>query len=873
MRARALVLLGVLALTPALGRAAVTFSIDGESADSPPIDVYGNVPVQLEGSVSAPDTCTGPYWYYVFVLPDGTTYREITAASPCTTPASVSHTFSAFNGARDAVFGYTGMSWIEAFWCALGFCPSIPAANTDTIKVRYRGEAAIAPLASFQISYPSSGSTCAPTTVTVTAIDSNGSAMSSYDGTITLTTSSGHGDWSGVGTINAVANGTADDGIASYTFAPGAAPAGDGGVIQLEFDTEHADDVVVTAADATAGVSASGGALALRDNAFVITATDSLGSVAIAGRGHTMSAQLWRRDATSGDCALATGYTGNHALKAWLGADAAHPATAQAPAVAGIALPSAAPAAANLVLDFTAGEAVFTLDSTDVGKYSLNLRDDGRTFATGVDIEGASTVLTVRPFGLAVDFGAGVDAYSEPAGADASGSAFARAGDAFPVTVTAVAWAVGDDADDDGVPDVGSDLTDNAATPAFGAEGVPEGVAFSGSVVGPIGGFGSLSVQSLGAFSNGSASAALVFDEVGVIDLSVAVADADYLGSGAALGRIYRNVGRFTPHHFAVTVARDGSLGNACPAGGYTYTGQSVSYLVRPQLTITAYNALGVPTRNYTGSFAKLTVDDVSVQAHDDDGTTPERNDLLQFGADSATRLRYTRDVPLAGDVAVLSDDGGGIFTYTFGDDSYAYLKEPLAEVGEFTSAVRLEVTEVRDSDGVLATMLANADPSGVSLRYGRITAQNAYGSELLAHRLPVYTEYFDGARYVPNTEDSCTTLGLADFALSNALVGSPETDGSVPVTGSADTTLTLGDADANPANGYQLSAGDAGASFSAPGAGETGYVDVALGLSALPWLQADWNGDGSADTSIGARVTFGIYRGSDRVIFTREVY
>jgi hypothetical protein len=69
------------------------------------------------------------------------------------------------------------------------------------------------------------------------------------------------------------------------------------------------------------------------------------------------------------------------------------------------------------------------------------------------------------------------------------------------------------------------------------------------------------------------------------------------------------------------------------------------------------------------------------------------------------------------------------------------------------------------------------------------------------------------------------------------------------------------------------LLAGAAGLSFSAPGSGNTGYIDISGNFSALPWLLFDWDHDGSHDDSASARVSFGVYQGNNRQIYWREVY
>jgi MSHA biogenesis protein MshQ len=54
-----------------------------------------------------------------------------------------------------------------------------------------------------------------------------------------------------------------------------------------------------------------------------------------------------------------------------------------------------------------------------------------------------------------------------------------------------------------------------------------------------------------------------------------------------------------------------------------------------------------------------------------------------------------------------------------------------------------------------------------------------------------------------------------------------------------------------------------------APGAGNTGSARLTMNVPL--WLQDDFNGDGSLG-SPKATVTFGVYRGHDRIIYWHEV-
>nr|WP_207211023.1 DUF6701 domain-containing protein [Aliivibrio salmonicida] len=58
---------------------------------------------------------------------------------------------------------------------------------------------------------------------------------------------------------------------------------------------------------------------------------------------------------------------------------------------------------------------------------------------------------------------------------------------------------------------------------------------------------------------------------------------------------------------------------------------------------------------------------------------------------------------------------------------------------------------------------------------------------------------------------------------------------------------------------------------FSAPGNGNQGQIIPTLSLLTLPWLQQDADQNDSFESTIKALIHFGIYRGSDRIIWSRE--
>ena len=161
---------------------------------------------------------------------------------------------------------------------------------------------------------------------------------------------------------------------------------------------------------------------------------------------------------------------------------------------------------------------------------------------------------------------------------------------------------------------------------------------------------------------------------------------------------------------------------------------------------------------------------------------------------------------------------------------------------------------------------------SGNEIRFGRLVLSNAHGSELLNLPVPIETQYWNGSGFVRNSVDSCTQLAAA-----NVLLAGWQRD-----LNACETTVSLSG---------RFNAGRGNLRFSAPGAGNTGSVDLTLRLGATAsgsgcvtggatpvvaasqnWLQGRGSGV-SYDQDPAARASFGLYRGSKSLIYLREMY
>ncbi|MEZ5511765.1 MAG: DUF6701 domain-containing protein, partial [Gammaproteobacteria bacterium] len=501
--------------------------------------------------------------------------------------------------------GLTNRNWIGSIDEIKIFKKALIA--TDIQAIMNETRTCPSALDRFSVSAAATASVCAPTTVTVTALQADGSTYTGYTGSINLETSSAHGNWargSGNGVLSPNPD-TDDNGLAQYTFV-----AADNGRVNLQLSNTHADRLTVTATDTGGTATGTSAAIQFSENAFQISVADSLNTDIVAGRDHGIQIEMLRRDPVTGSCGRFLEYNGDFSLKAWLTSSGAVPSSV-APSVSTtttpVQLPFALPASNNVTLNFVQGLAAANWITTDVGQYRFNLLDDSSGLVVDLndeplDVTGSSAQWTTRPFAL------DVQATGNPAAANASGAAFVKAGADFPVTVRAVLHQASDDTNDDGYPDTGAVLSDNGATPAFGSEG--ESVVLSSSLLLPADPAahdpGVSGGTTLNSFVAGSANATLRYEEVGIIQLNAALADNSYLGSSAVTGRIDR-VGRFYPDYFTVVdnapQLRDGTGSWDC---GFTYQGQPFGFVSEPQLTVQAHSVTGQITRNYSSDFWKL---------------------------------------------------------------------------------------------------------------------------------------------------------------------------------------------------------------------------------------------------------------------------
>lgn len=483
----------------------------------------------------------------------------------------------------------------------------------------------------------------------------------------------------------------------------------------------------------------------------------------------------------------------------------------------------------NLTFDNEA-RSTFSLAYDDAGQLQLNARYEGNGDEAGLIMAGSDSFV-VAPHSLRVQASHGTTTLDN---ATSSGTPHWPAGEDFSVEVAGV-------------------CSDGTVTPNFVADTDLSAVAPFSPDTGDLGTLGGGSLVAADYSAGVAIDSSVFYSEVGTV--TIAAEATNYLGSGIDVTGNSAPVGRFTPHHFAVSLNTP-QFAAGCNLGSFTYLGQSFDYAVEPVIDVTAQNKQNEITVNYSGDWWKIT-----------SGATGSLTGKLYSAAMGTVDIS---NVPEADPViSTMPGTGMGQLTFSVGDGLFFERNDP---VTPFDADISLEIN-VLDSDGIAyadnpvrfgEATAGNgiAFDSGKEMRWGRVVLHNAYGSELVPLAMPLQAEHFDGTAFVFNSDDSCTSLSLAQLRLGN---DSGEVPADIPITvgtGTGTTSASLLD---------PFSAGDANLSFTAPGS--EGYVDVTADLSLLDWLRYDWDGDGNHDNDPQGRATFGIYKGRPSLIYLRETY
>ena len=722
----------------------------------------------------------------------------------------------------------------------------------------------------YELSLPSTGVSCVATTATVTACADTSSPCTNTATTIsgqtaTLATSAG--------SLAATALTFNASGVASTTLSHAAASNGGAATVTLSGESTAATNSRKCCADGSSCSVANSCGITYSTAGFVIAASTGGASTTLPTQtAGTSSSGYFLRAVKTGtstqacEAALSGANTVNWSYQC------NNPTTcssgnrltltgSSATAIAGNANGSTA-SSTSVAMTFDAnGNAPFSFNYADVGQLTLYAsKAASGTLLTA--LSGNSNAFVTKPAGFVLSsikcssYTSGNCATSaiaapgnNPAAASAGGTAFMPAGAAFSATVTAV---------DSG----------GSAVPNYGRETSAEGVLLTPTLVLPAGGAtGTVgNANAFGSFSSGVATGTTFsYSEVGIVTLTPSVADGSYLGAGDITGTVTGNVGRFYPAKFAVSsggVTHRSGL-SCSSASAFSYLGENF----RLGLTLTAQNASGATTANYTGSFAKF--DATSASAWQLAGVSGSSvfttgSSRLSLGSSSGSWSNGVMSNALITASASRAATPDGPFA------SASFGVAPLDSDGVTIASPDLSVTSPFSTPD-------RSSVASLALRFGRLRLSSAIGPADRALALPALAQYWDGTSWATNTLDSCTTVAAASVSFGN-LSG----------------TLTV--ADTAVSTPITISAGSGSLRVPAPGGGRSGAYSVALSLGSSatdascmqPWTPG--SGDAASaganlsylrgawcsatyDKDPAARASLGRASGNDKLIFRRENY
>ncbi len=657
----------------------------------------------------------------------------------------------------------------------------------------------------FRLSYSSAALTCNATTVTITACN-DALCTSQYTDPVTVNlTPSG---WTGGDSV---------------TFSGGTGTADlyhtSGGTVSLGVSSSTPSVSGTTLCSIDGGVHSSYCDLTYDDSGFII---DLPASMTANQQASGVAVRAVKTDDTQQCVPAFAGVT--KTLNLWQDFDSPNTGTRRI-TVNGVDVGASESTATTQSLYFDSnGEAAVDVNYTDAGRMTLNLRYNGSGADAGLQMDGAAQFVSV-PDGLCVSASA-----TCPAG-DASCPGFAEAGSSFSLLVTPKAWA------NDGTADV----CDNPInTPNY----TDTSLGLSSTLVAPSGGsVGSVAPISYN-HSVGDTSVTISQSEVGVFRFTVTPPSYSYLGED--FGPFTSEpIGRFYPASYWADLSEAGELGGANTGGAndFTYTGQDTGWLVAPQLEITARNSAGLITENFTQpGFMTLLISHFTIDEPTSDNSAT--------GTDGSP-LPVT--VTSADGTLTTSGTAGVVLFDLSATDTFNYDRSATAEVAPFLPDLTWVLSDITDADGVNLNSTLNITPaSNAQIRFGRLWLEDVYGPETEDLEMPLRSEYFNGSRYLQNTDDFATTWDSSSAVVTPASLSAPGTGTGTVSSGRSDNDGLL----------LLAPTGVAGT----PDTGEATVV-----YPAPAWLQGDYDGDGSFEDPEGV-ASFGIYRGHSRRILKREI-
>lgn len=686
---------------------------------------------------------------------------------------------------------------------------------------------------------PATALTCEWTGVTIAARDAVGGAVQT-SATINLSSSTGHGDWRQGSATGVFVAGPAGSGTATYTF-------NDESSATLLFNTRYAETTTLTA---TATPWTGSGSATFSHAGFkLVTASMTPATVSkkvacidsdqnYAGSpgqvAQTLYLQAWKSDNSTFVCsANPHDFESGKSVAVNFSMQCVNPTTCVAGTNATVngTLIGLAPTAVGRPSSADYKPVTLTFGANAMAPVKFNYPDAGQVQlwasynpagAPTNHMNGVSNTFTVAPAGFAITAVSNSSSVANPIAWPSAGTptlatpAFTYAGDPLSVTLQAR-----------------NACTTPGIAANFGNE-TPAGSRYGGGTFTFATNTSTPSINSPApvmitapVFVNGVTTGALAspasirWNEVGALKTTVTL--SDYFSAGQVFGTSDW-IGRFTPHHFDTVIT---------PVAGCT----AFAYSRQPfRVDVTARALGGGTTQNYhapaSSGFAR------NVSLTEDGGAAGSLYvGSTAGGADAVPNSAFANGV-------------GTVLTSATNPVSFRFTSEPTAP-----AAIQVHA---EDADTLPSKATNGGTDGSLNIYSGRLWLGNAYGSELLPLKAPVQAQYWENNAWKRNSFDSCTLLTVPTAGNGGLLFYAQTTRNQLA---SGETIAQMG---GTPAG--KLVNGDAQCSFTAPGAGNFGYVDMVgsvLAGTSVAWLPP----------TPKARICFGVCGPRSRMIHRAERY
>ncbi|UOE80810.1 hypothetical protein LTQ03_05180 [Vibrio splendidus] len=343
------------------------------------------------------------------------------------------------------------------------------------------------------------------------------------------------------------------------------------------------------------------------------------------------------------------------------------------------------------------------------------------------------------------------------------------------------------------------------------------------------------------------------WNEVGTISMFT---NADYLGQ--AIEEDDQVIGRFYPKYFSVT----GSNTWDYPGAGISE--QNYAYMNQPfegvEFEVIALNANGDDVVNY--------------HQFPSDDNNPSDKLTANFSLYEPNNTDYDgRFFSPQFSGTWREESGSSIGTFSLSDSApsttcsdelcwskasvgSSYEDGPLNQGGDVTS-ISLTAEGVSNSDPIAyiddESRKLSTQPE---LLFGRIQLDSIGGNTEEELTIPLRVEFWNGSRFIVNTDDDFTNI-----------TGSESDEVVIWSEGGAITTTVTLDDGGDVSNGQSRNI----TAEQAPGTVIREQVQLWQDMTDTPWLRYNWNSELSGEEDPSTVVTFGIYKGNDRVIYRGE--